>query len=78
MKRVVNMSSDERRFVLRLLHITRHDFERAFVELSKSESVKGMRKFAAYWCELAELAFTETEDDEQEENTEREGKEEEL
>lgn len=59
MKKVSHMSMEERQFVLRLLHTTKNDFERAFLELSKSDSIKGMRRFAAYWCELAELAYTD-------------------
>ena len=53
------MSHEDRQFVLQLLHMTKDDFQRAFVELSKSDSIKGMRRFAAYWCELAELAYTD-------------------
>lgn len=63
MKKVCDMSKEDREFVLRLLHITKDDFERAFLDLAKSDSIKGKRRFAAYWCELAELAFTKTEDD---------------
>ena len=59
MKKVSHMSMEERQFVLRLLHMTKDDFERAFIELSKSDTQKGMRRFAAYWCELAELAYTD-------------------
>lgn len=66
MKKVCYMSLEDRKFVLQLLHMTKDDFRRAFVELSKSDSIKGMRRFAAYWCELAELAFTESENDSQE------------
>ena len=63
MKKVSHMSMEERQFVLRLLYMTKNDFERAFLELSKSGTQKGMRRFASYWCSLAELAFAEVEDD---------------
>lgn len=64
MKKVCHMSNEDRQFVLKLLHITKDDFERAFQDLAKSDSIKGKRRFAAYWCELAELAFTEAEENE--------------
>ena len=59
MKKVCNMNREERQFVLNLLHMTKDDFQRAFIDLSKSESIKGERRFVAYWCELAELVFAE-------------------
>ena len=59
MKKVSLMSMEERQFVLRLLHMTKNDFERAFLELSKSDTQKGMRRFTSYWCSLAELAYTD-------------------
>lgn len=64
MKKVCNMSNEERQFVLGLLNMTKDDFKRAFVELSKSESMKGKRKFVSYWCELAELVFAAEEESE--------------
>ena len=67
MKKVCDMSKEDREFVLRLLHITKDDFERAFQDLAKSDSLKGKRRFVSYWCELAELAFTKAEDDKDEE-----------
>lgn len=66
MKKVCDMSKEDREFVLRLLHITKDDFERAFQDLAKSDSLKGKRRFVSYWCELAELAFTKAEDDKEE------------
>lgn len=57
MKKVCDMSKEDREFVLRLLHITKDDFERAFQDLAKSDSLKGKRRFVSYWCELAELVF---------------------
>lgn len=69
MKKVCHMSNEDRQFVLKLLHITKDDFERAFQDLAKSDSIKGKRKFAAYWCELAELAFTEAENEDNNEQT---------
>ena len=62
MKKVSHMSNEDRQFVLRLLHITKDDFQRAFEDLAKSDTLKGKRRFATCWCELAELAYTESDD----------------
>lgn len=64
MKKVCNMSFEDRQFVLKLLHATKDDFERAFQDLAKSDSIKGKRRFVANWCELAELAFGQPEEEE--------------
>lgn len=63
MKKVCDMSKEDREFVLRLLHITKDDFERAFQDLAKSDSLNGKRKFVSFWCELAELAFTKAKEE---------------
>ena len=62
MKYVVNMTKEQRQFIVALLSETKDDFVRAFRDLSKSDSIKGKRKFASDWISLAELAFAKAED----------------
>jgi hypothetical protein len=56
------MTEEQRQFIVALLSETKDDFVRAFRDLSKSDSIKGKRKFASDWISLAELAFTKSEE----------------
>ena len=63
MKYVVRMSEEQRQFIVALLSETKDDFVRAFRDLSKSDSIKGKRKFASDWISLAELVFAKAGED---------------
>lgn len=58
----IDISIEDRKYILGLLHETKDEFKRAFNDLSKSETIKGERRFVGYWCSLAELAFTKSEE----------------
>jgi len=62
MKYVINMTEEQRQFIVALLSETKDDFVHAFRDLSKSDSIKGKRKFASDWISLAELAFPKSEE----------------
>lgn len=63
MKTVVNINAESVQFIQGILSETRDEFRQAFIELSKEKGVKSRRQFTSHWCDLAELAFTEAEDD---------------
>ena len=68
MKYVVNMTEEQRQFIVALLSETKDDFVRVFRDLSKSDSIKGKCEFASGWISLAELAFTKVEKEDVEKN----------
>jgi hypothetical protein len=60
----VKANEEDRQFIVGLLRETREDFRRTFNELAKSGTKKDKRKFASYWCNLAELAYKQPEPEE--------------